>query len=91
MSTTTSGRNWVSLDGRTVPGFFGAEPWTDTMRDVLDVYPSWIEHALLQVPDIEPHSLLVVRWDGALNTLEVQVEARLAVFESGRSSAAPAR
>jgi hypothetical protein len=88
---TTSGRNWESLDGLTDPAFFGAEPWTDTMPDVLEVNPSWIEHALLQVPDIEPHSLLVVRRDGALNTLEVQVEARLAVFESGRSSAAPAR
>lgn len=58
---------------------------TDDMLIIrgVNVYPSQIEHALLQVPDIEPHYLLVVRREGALDTLEVQVEARAAVLESG--------
>jgi phenylacetate-CoA ligase len=54
----------------------------------VNVYPSQIEHALLQVPDIEPHYLLVVRREGALDTLEVQVEARAAVLESSREAPA---
>ena len=51
---------------------------TDDMLIIrgVNVYPSQIEHALLQVPDLEPHYLLVVRREGALDTLEVQVEAR---------------
>jgi phenylacetate-CoA ligase len=63
---------------------------TDDMLIIrgVNVYPSQIEHALLQVPDIEPHYLLVVRREGALDTLEVQVEARSAVLESGREAPA---
>ncbi len=54
----------------------------------VNLYPSQIEHALLQVPDIEPHYLLVVRRDGALDTLEVQVEARAIVVEGGQEALA---
>ena len=51
---------------------------TDDMLIIrgVNVYPSQIEEALLGVPEIEPHYLLVVRRDGALDTLEVQVEPR---------------
>jgi phenylacetate-CoA ligase len=63
---------------------------TDDMLIIrgVNVYPSQIEHALLQVPDLEPHYLLVVRREGALDTLEVQVEARAGVLESGGQASA---
>lgn len=50
---------------------------TDDMLIIrgVNVYPSQVEHALTQVPGIEPHYLLVVRREGALDTLEVRVEA----------------
>jgi len=58
---------------------------TDDMLIIrgVNVYPSQVEHALLKVPDVEPHYLLVVRRDSALDTLEVRVEARAAVAEAG--------
>jgi phenylacetate-CoA ligase len=58
---------------------------TDDMLIIrgVNVYPSQVEHALLQVTDLEPHYLLVVRRDSALDTLEVQVEARARVVEAG--------
>ena len=49
----------------------------------VNVYPSQIEHALLQVADVEPHYLLVVRRDNALDTLEVRVEVGAAVAAAG--------
>ena len=49
----------------------------------VNVYPSQIEHVLTQVPDVEPHYLLVVRRAGPLDTLEVRVEARADVAEQG--------
>ena len=58
---------------------------TDDMLIIrgVNVYPSQVEHALLQAADVEPHYLLVVRRDSALDTLEVRVEARAAVAEAG--------
>ena len=63
---------------------------TDDMLIIrgVNVYPSQIEHALLQVPDLEPHYLLVVRREGALDTLEIQVECRATVTESGKDALA---
>ncbi len=49
----------------------------------VNVYPSEIERAILLVPDVEPHYLLVLRRDGALDTLEVQVEARRSAVAAG--------
>jgi phenylacetate-CoA ligase len=40
----------------------------------VNVYPSQVEHTLLQVPELAPHYLLVVRREHALDALEVQVE-----------------
>ena len=40
----------------------------------VNVYPSNIEHALLQIDGVSPHFRLVVRREGTLDTLEVQVE-----------------
>ena len=52
----------------------------------VNVYPSQIERALLQVPDVEPHYLLVLRRDGTLDTLEVQVEACASTADAGGES-----
>jgi phenylacetate-CoA ligase len=63
---------------------------TDDMLIIrgVNVYPSQIEHALLQVPDLEPHYLLVVRREGPLDTLEIQVEARASAAEAGKEALA---
>jgi phenylacetate-CoA ligase len=42
----------------------------------VNVYPSQVEHALLQIPELAPHYVLVVRREHALDTLEVQVESQ---------------
>lgn len=41
----------------------------------VNVYPSNIEHALLQIDGVSPHFRLVVRREGTLDTLEVQIES----------------
>lgn len=71
--------------GRTLARIGRITGRTDDMLIIrgINVYPSQIEHALLQVPDVEPHYLLVVRREGALDTLEVQVETRATVREAG--------
>src|SRR6266511_2715573 len=76
--------------GRTLVSIGRIAGRTDDMLIVrgVNVYPSQIEHALLQVPDVEPHYLLVLRRDTALDTLEVRVEARASVAEAGRDALA---
>ena len=61
---------------------------TDDMLIIrgVNVYPSQIEHALLQVADVEPHYVLVVRRDSALDTLEVRVEAGASVALAGTAA-----
>ncbi|HJP21257.1 MAG: phenylacetate--CoA ligase [Alphaproteobacteria bacterium] len=51
---------------------------TDDMLIIrgVNVFPSQIEAFLVGLPDIEPNYQLVVRREGALDTLEVEVEAR---------------
>jgi phenylacetate-CoA ligase len=58
---------------------------TDDMLIVrgVNVYPSQIEHALMQVSRVEPHYLLVLRRDGPLDTLEIRVEATSEAAEEG--------
>jgi len=58
---------------------------TDDMLIIrgVNVYPSQIEHVLMQVPQVEPHYLLVVRREDALDALEVRVEAAAAVAAAG--------
>ena len=51
----------------------------------VNVYPSQVEHALLQLPELAPHYLLVVRREHALDTLEVQVEGRPGVVPPGEA------
>jgi phenylacetate-CoA ligase len=71
--------------GRTLARIGRITGRTDDMLIVrgVNVYPSEIERALLLVPDVEPHYLLVLRRDGALDTLEVQVEARRSAVAAG--------
>jgi phenylacetate-CoA ligase len=52
----------------------------------VNVYPSQVEHALLQVPELAPHYLLVVRREHALDTLEVRVEAQPAAATQGEAA-----
>lgn len=44
----------------------------------VNVYPSNIEHALLQVEGVSPHHQIIVTREGTLDTLEVQVESSVA-------------
>ena len=50
---------------------------TDDMLIIrgVNVFPSQVEHALMQVPGVAPHYLLVLRREGALDSLEIRVEA----------------
>jgi phenylacetate-CoA ligase len=54
----------------------------------VNVYPSQVEHALLQVPELAPHYLLVVRREHTLDTLEVQVEGQPGAVPPGEGAAA---
>jgi phenylacetate-CoA ligase len=54
----------------------------------VNVYPSQVEHALLQVPELAPHYLLVVRREQSLDTLEVQVEGQPAAMTAGEAGVA---
>lgn len=49
----------------------------------VNVFPSQVEHVLIETPGAEPHYLLVLRRDQALDTLEVQVEARADLHAAG--------
>jgi phenylacetate-CoA ligase len=61
---------------------------TDDMLIIrgVNVYPSQIEHALLQVPEVVPHYLLVLRREGALDTLEIRVESVAEVAGAGEGA-----
>jgi phenylacetate-CoA ligase len=74
--------------GRTLARIGRITGRTDDMLIIrgVNVYPSQIEQALLRVPDLEPHYLLVVRRESALDTLEVQVEAGAAAALAGREA-----
>ena len=46
----------------------------------VNVFPSQIEHALLSIEEAEPHYQLIVRREGHLDVLEVQVEVSGEIF-----------
>ncbi|MCI0549249.1 MAG: phenylacetate--CoA ligase, partial [Candidatus Rokubacteria bacterium] len=52
----------------------------------VNVYPSQVEHALLQIQELAPHYLLVVRREHTLDTLEVRVEGQPAVMAGGEAA-----
>ena len=84
-------RDLTSIDpepcrcGRTLVRIARITGRTDDMLIVrgVNVYPSQIEHALMQVPQVEPHYLLVLRRETALDTLEVRVESSHEVAAAG--------
>jgi phenylacetate-CoA ligase len=55
---------------------------TDDMLIIrgVNVFPSQIEGALVGLPHVSPHHQIVLRRDGRLDTLEVQVEVTEAFF-----------
>jgi phenylacetate-CoA ligase len=52
----------------------------------VNVFPSQIEHVLVRLPGVEPHYLLVLRREKALDTLEVRVEGRSEVAAAGEEA-----
>jgi len=74
--------------GRTLARMGRITGRTDDMLIIrgVNVYPSQIEHALTQVAQVEPHYLLVVRREDALDSLEVRVEAATAVAAAGEEA-----
>ncbi len=88
-------RDLTSIDpepcrcGRTLVRIGRITGRTDDMLIVrgVNVYPSQIEHALMQVPALAPHYLLVLRRESALDTLEVRVEGVAEVFGAGGEAA----
>jgi phenylacetate-CoA ligase len=77
-------RDLTSIDpapcrcGRTLVRIARITGRTDDMLIIrgVNVFPSQIEHVLLQVAEAAPHYMLVVRRDSALDALEVRVESR---------------
>ncbi|MBI4607755.1 MAG: phenylacetate--CoA ligase [Candidatus Rokubacteria bacterium] len=71
--------------GRTLRRIARITGRTDDMLIIrgVNVFPSQVEHVLMQTPGAEPHYLLVLRRERALDTLEVQVEARAEVQAAG--------
>ncbi len=61
---------------------------TDDMLIIrgVNVFPSQIEHVLMQVPNVEPQYLLVLRRERALDTLEVRVESHAHVAAAGEAA-----
>jgi phenylacetate-CoA ligase len=57
----------------------------------VNVFPSQVEHALLQVPEVAPHYLLVLRRESALDTLEVRVEGPAEAVAAGGEALAALR
>ncbi|MBL8025489.1 MAG: phenylacetate--CoA ligase [Fibrobacteres bacterium] len=81
-------RDIVKLDyttcacGRTAPRMSKVKGRTDDMIIIrgINVFPSQIEHVLLQVEGVQPHYQLVVERVGGLDTLEVIVEVEDKIF-----------
>jgi len=63
---------------------------TDDMLIIrgVNVFPSQVEHALMQVPGVTPHYLLVLRREAALDTLEIRVEAAATTADEVRRALA---
>ncbi|MBN2247647.1 MAG: phenylacetate--CoA ligase [Coriobacteriia bacterium] len=68
--------------GRTLARMSKVRARTDDMLIIrgVNVYPSQIEDALLQVEGVQPHYLIVVDRSGALDSLEVRIEVADELF-----------
>ena len=81
----------LSLDpcpcGRTLVRMERVSGRTDDMLIIrgVNVFPSQIESVLMTVREVEPHYQMIVSREGALDTLEVQVETSEAVFGTGEA------
>jgi len=55
---------------------------TDDMLIIrgVNVFPSQIESLLLEIEGLEPHYMLIVRREGTMDTLEVQIEVNEKIF-----------
>ncbi|MCB2189209.1 MAG: phenylacetate--CoA ligase [Deltaproteobacteria bacterium] len=51
----------------------------------VNVFPSQIESILLEVPEVEPQYVLIIRKKGYLDALSVDVEARPEVYDQGEA------
>jgi phenylacetate-CoA ligase len=71
--------------GRTLVRIARITGRTDDMLIVrgVNVFPSQVEHALTQVAGVVPHYVLVLRREGALDGLEIQVEASATTAAGG--------
>ncbi|MBP1714867.1 MAG: phenylacetate-coenzyme ligase [Deltaproteobacteria bacterium] len=49
----------------------------------VNVFPSQIESVLLEIPEVEPQYVIIVRKKGYLDQLHVDVEAKKEVYDSG--------
>ncbi len=68
--------------GRTFPRMEKVLGRTDDMLIIrgVNIYPSQVEEALLEVEGIEPHYQLIIKKRGVLDELEVRVELEEALF-----------
>jgi phenylacetate-CoA ligase len=55
---------------------------TDDMLIIrgVNVFPSQVEHVLMSIEEVEPHYMLIVSREGALDILELQVEVNEKIF-----------
>ncbi|MHB1340156.1 MAG: phenylacetate--CoA ligase family protein [Coriobacteriia bacterium] len=68
--------------GRTLARMRKVRARTDDMLIIrgVNVFPSQIEDALFQIEGIQPHYLIVVNRDGAMDDLEVRIEVAEEIF-----------
>jgi phenylacetate-CoA ligase len=68
--------------GRTLARMRKVRSRTDDMLIIrgVNVFPSQIEDALLRIEGVEPHYLIVVNREGALDDLEIKIEVAEAIF-----------
>ncbi|HEX2951557.1 MAG TPA: phenylacetate--CoA ligase [Armatimonadota bacterium] len=73
--------------GRTTARMSRVKGRTDDMLIIrgVNVFPTQVEHVLMQTEGTSPHYLLVVKRDGALDTLEVWVEMSEKLFAESQS------
>jgi len=74
--------------GRTSARMSRVKGRTDDMLIIrgVNVFPTQVEHVLMETDGTSPHYLLVVTRQGALDTLEVWVEVSERLFQESRSS-----
>ncbi|MEI6521074.1 MAG: phenylacetate--CoA ligase [bacterium] len=74
--------------GRTSARMSRVKGRTDDMLIIrgVNVFPTQVEHVLMETEGTSPHYLLVITRDGSLDTLEVWVEVSEKLFAEGQSS-----